>query len=1280
MADGITTMFGKAYDTVGSADKNLILQTRGDLKVKWGGKYIDLIKNGKINVDVDLLKKVDSKDSIYKDGLYLIEGEETQEVWLSIGGTLVNLLGEIGTTYVSYVAPQDVDAEGKFRALSNIGFFYESLEAAQTAKIQQGLIYVLAENQLYYAKEGNLVKYEPQLNVPNPLVIGTITIDGNAGNIYGTKDISFGIGSNNYLKLADNKVQVNQELVTYKNLESWDFVGSQKGYILTTTENDESLLEVDIIRVRKYIDYSNKVKLTYSQLLNYISQKKLIEGKEYVIIDFQNEWEVTEPQLTYLEDDETHVPNVHPITVTATSYNKISKTAYVEGHPEWVIQYDINYKHFIRTYTQTDENGNEKTYDLYTKGKITKMIDELGNEANYDFKHRLFKHTSSSTDDQDWFFTFNIVNSDYTADSITWEEHHTNMDATQQKGSKIKNNVIYIKEPVLTQRNGGGYAITIPDDYILFPDCSTTQPYDNEILDSRGKYTITGNFYNNKFKGLYDNSGQTIQFTLDFHDNTFQKVQNCVLNAPMQYNTFDRNLINVAFQCTSMSNNHITGIIYTNNARDSYPIQVANFNNNIINNINMSAINCSGCDIANNIINNINGCTITNSTLTDITMKDITGDGQYEMNPTDNIDDSQVNPGGDTPVDPGGDPSSDSVEYYGTTWYATPQTFPGNGYTQYSIVVSNTTYYAWLPDTIDVNGVTYSTTQPTSPGNDYTLNTIQRYGVNYYAWIYNDPNCSGCSVGMSRFVSGAQGYGGPAPGSGLSGQQTIGQFTPATGCTDLPTFSIEKATSEPMSDAMLAQVRAAWAGVTFTFSTQNTDEEGHSRTNTYFVVASSIPANPSTSAIHFYLVPSCNPNDHISFNQAAGSGSSSGGETPTGDADVDEYLNTFKSSSLSSTTLSNEKYSLLSTAMDKLDTFESSVMSDSMFVDDVYTLPSGNSTDTRNARRGWFMGLLLTALYPMTGSTTVNNAILTDAMSNWGISQSTDTNTYSVSTYEAKYKGLLQGSIAFSWLFSDSSFVNSFASHASYTYQESDGDLGAGSTLNYYHAPQGQYFFPYPPTNNISATSGLMKRDEDAFNAGKSLRDNNSSRAILATTNKDQNDNPIGDVNTSLKYYIRILNAVTGKKYSETPSKGSLLYDTHWNGNRTVNLIKNTGSFWRNRPAWENNDTSVDSDTYDLNFGNASGKSGSTSNTTSYPSGHTGYLWNTAYCYAAVGGLSNSAVVNLFKRAYQYSESRVIAGAHWQMCVEMGRIAAACSFATLCGNTKFIEELQAAQS
>ena len=51
----------------------------------------------------------------------------------------------------------------------------------------------------------------------------------------------------------------------------------------------------------------------------------------------------------------------------------------------------------------------------------------------------------------------------------------------------------------------------------------------------------------------------------------------------------------------------------------------------------MSAITCSGHNIINNVINNINGCNIINSTLIDITMKDIIGNGQYEINPTDDL-------------------------------------------------------------------------------------------------------------------------------------------------------------------------------------------------------------------------------------------------------------------------------------------------------------------------------------------------------------------------------------------------------------------------------------------------------------------------------------------------------------------------------------------------------------------------------------------------------------------------------------------------------------------
>ena len=48
MAEGKTSMFGKTYNTIGSTDSNFIIKTKGDLKIQWGNRYIDLIKNGKI--------------------------------------------------------------------------------------------------------------------------------------------------------------------------------------------------------------------------------------------------------------------------------------------------------------------------------------------------------------------------------------------------------------------------------------------------------------------------------------------------------------------------------------------------------------------------------------------------------------------------------------------------------------------------------------------------------------------------------------------------------------------------------------------------------------------------------------------------------------------------------------------------------------------------------------------------------------------------------------------------------------------------------------------------------------------------------------------------------------------------------------------------------------------------------------------------------------------------------------------------------------------------------
>ena len=91
MADDTLTMFGKTYNTVGSANTNLMLQTKGDLKIRWGNKFIDLVKNGKINAESDILKTADSSDSINSDGVYLIQNGEKDEIWIRIGKTSVNV-------------------------------------------------------------------------------------------------------------------------------------------------------------------------------------------------------------------------------------------------------------------------------------------------------------------------------------------------------------------------------------------------------------------------------------------------------------------------------------------------------------------------------------------------------------------------------------------------------------------------------------------------------------------------------------------------------------------------------------------------------------------------------------------------------------------------------------------------------------------------------------------------------------------------------------------------------------------------------------------------------------------------------------------------------------------------------------------------------------------------------------------------------------------------------------------------------------------------------------
>lgn len=503
MSEGKLTMFGKTFNTVGSTDANLVLKTKGDLKIQWGGKFIDLIKNGKIaSTNSNILKTASSSEEIDKDGIYLISSKNGNEVWISINGTKINITGDTGTTYVSFLTDQkEITSDQKYKALTNIGFYYDSLEQVQSSDIKAGIVFVSKENKLYTIKDGILSEYmlnnssnESNLNKYfEEITIGDLRIykQDDQMNI-SSPNLQFFVNDQLYIDLGNSiKTKVSLEMKDGTFLQS-EKATEDYGFRLYKNQ-DRYVLDIDDINLRGDLNKLSHIEVTYSTLVELIEDQDLIPGKEYKIIDFQNSWEAYTEVIyedVYEEGIITY-KNVRPIIVKAKNKNTLELNGYFLDNPSWVLNYDYSINGEIQI---IDSNSGLPTFST-EKGRITYLKDEYGNEANYDFKHLQFLI------DENWYYTF-----------------------SNESGEDMSLDGNYVNN-----------SITIKD--VMFANKSFT-------LSGTNKLAFVTNVSNNSFKNF---EGQTIIKGI-FDDNiVYSKWEGSTINSTITNCEFQGNVLNTTF-------------------------------------------------------------------------------------------------------------------------------------------------------------------------------------------------------------------------------------------------------------------------------------------------------------------------------------------------------------------------------------------------------------------------------------------------------------------------------------------------------------------------------------------------------------------------------------------------------------------------------------------------------------------------------------------------------------------------------------------------------------
>ena len=499
---------GRNMNFFGNKDCDLVLQTKGKIKINFGDKFIDLFNGGKFNVgNKDIITTIEGKPSSKdEDGFYFDKNSGT--LYLKIGDDIYEILSNAKSIdgYIVYNDVQNLSKDEKFQAQNNIGISFLTKEDAINSQ-SEGLVYIASENSAFILKNGSLFPLNRETSNSSNFFKDQVTIDlGNSESLallieglknyirVGTEsnhtdiyqDQSGGvIDSNNQLTIKVNGKE--QIIVKSGEVDFTSIVNALKG-IITDEIYSSNFVEgssgwgiwIDKVTGESYIQVDHisaevevaPVYLRYQDAVELVHSGKVLFGTIYIIIDYQNEWEITtadkeigvniiyssawSSEVDSIDPSAYNEPsnepkfgvdrNVRPIILKGKNSHQFEDVIsyYYEEDNKDIIQmkYDIRSQNYDKDKWPTEDQYVK--LDLKNKGRIYYVKDIWNNEAPLDFKKytKDGKHVLNSPDNED-LSSLNTNENIVCANNVFWDLNTKNVEELNPiivTGKKINNN------------------------------------------------------------------------------------------------------------------------------------------------------------------------------------------------------------------------------------------------------------------------------------------------------------------------------------------------------------------------------------------------------------------------------------------------------------------------------------------------------------------------------------------------------------------------------------------------------------------------------------------------------------------------------------------------------------------------------------------------------------------------------------------------------------------------------------------------------------------------